>query len=45
MNNICNKTYSNATSFFGNEPNKFALLCYGDFVKHKVKKILELGCG
>ena len=38
------KVYSNDSSFFGDEPSKFALMCYEDF-KHKVKKILELGCG
>ena len=45
MNNIWNKVYSNDSSFFGDEPSKFALMCYEAFVKHKVKKILELGCG
>ncbi|HET9806125.1 MAG TPA: hypothetical protein VFP49_04380 [Nitrososphaeraceae archaeon] len=45
MNDIWNKIYSNNPSFFGDEPSKFALICYEDFVKHKVKRILELGCG
>lgn len=45
MNKIWDKVYSNDSSFFGDEPSKFALMCYEDFVKHKVKKILELGCG
>jgi SAM-dependent methyltransferase len=45
MNNIWNNVYSNDSSFFGNEPSKFALICYEDFVKHKVQKVLELGCG
>lgn len=45
MHKIWDKVYSNDSSFFGNEPSKFALMCYEDFVKHKVKKILELGCG
>ena len=45
MNSIWNKVYSNNLSFFGDEPSKFALICHEDFVKHKVKKILELGCG
>jgi SAM-dependent methyltransferase len=45
MNNIWNNVYSNDSSFFGDEPSKFALMCYEEFVKHKVKKILELGCG
>ena len=45
MNNIWNKVYSNDYSFFGDEPSKFALICFEKFVKHKVQKILELGCG
>ena len=45
MNNIWNNIYSFDSSFFGNEPSKFALMCYEDFVKNKVQKILELGCG
>jgi SAM-dependent methyltransferase len=45
MNNIWNKVYANDSSFFGDEPSKFALICYEKFVKHKVQKILELGCG
>lgn len=44
MNTIWDKIYSNDQSFFGEEPSKFALMCYEDFVKHKVKKILELEC-
>ena len=45
MNTIWDKIYSNDSSFFGEEPSKFALMCYEDFVKHNVKKVLELGCG
>jgi SAM-dependent methyltransferase len=45
MNNIWNKVYSNDSSFFGDEPSKFALICYKEFVKHKVQKVMELGCG
>jgi SAM-dependent methyltransferase len=45
MNNIWNKIYSNDSSFFGDEPSKFALICHEEFVKHKVQKVLELGCG
>jgi len=32
-------------SFFGDAPSNFALDCYEEFKKHRVKKILELGCG
>ena len=45
MNNIWNNVYSADPSIFGDEPSKFALICYEDFVKHKVQKVLELGCG
>ena len=45
MNNIWNNVYSADPSFFGDEPSKFALMCYEDFVMHKVQKVLELGCG
>jgi 2-polyprenyl-3-methyl-5-hydroxy-6-metoxy-1,4-benzoquinol methylase len=45
MNNIWNKVYSNDSSFFGDEPSKFALMCHEGFAKHNVKKVLELGCG
>lgn len=27
------------------ELSNFALMCYEEFVKNKVKRILELGCG
>ena len=36
--------YSNDSSFFGDGPSKFALMCDENFVKHKVQKVLELGC-
>jgi SAM-dependent methyltransferase len=45
VNNIWNKVYSNDSSFFGEKPSKFALMCYEKFVKNKVQKVLELGCG
>src|SRR5574339_1024339 len=45
MNSIWDKVYSDDFSFFGNQPSKFALMCYEDFVLHKVQKVLELGCG
>jgi SAM-dependent methyltransferase len=45
MNNIWNNVYSNDSSFFGDDPSKFGLICYEEFVKHKVQQVLELGCG
>jgi 2-polyprenyl-3-methyl-5-hydroxy-6-metoxy-1,4-benzoquinol methylase len=45
VNKIWDKVYSNDSSFFGDEPSKFAFMCHEDFAKHVVKKVLELGCG
>jgi len=45
LSNIWDKVYSDDTAFFGEEPSVFAQMCYIDFKKHGVNKILELGCG
>lgn len=45
MTEIWDKVYSKDSAFFGEEPSNFSQLCYGDFKKHHVKKLLELGCG
>ena len=45
MTEIWDKVYSKDSAFFGEEPSNFSQLCYGDFKKHQVKKLLELGCG
>ena len=37
--------YRSDASFFGDARSNFALDCYEEFKKHRVKKILELGCG
>jgi SAM-dependent methyltransferase len=42
---IWDTVYSSDRSFFGDEPSSFAVLCYKEFEKLKVKRILELGCG
>jgi len=39
------KVYSNDSSFFGEEPSNFALICYEEFIKYRVKRLLELVCG
>ncbi|MFZ0511806.1 MAG: class I SAM-dependent methyltransferase [Candidatus Nitrosopolaris sp.] len=40
------KIYQTGNSFFGEEPSKFALFCYNEYMKkNNVKKMLELGCG
>jgi SAM-dependent methyltransferase len=45
VNGIWDKVYSNDSTFFGEEPSNFSQICYNDFKKHHVKKLLELGCG
>jgi SAM-dependent methyltransferase len=45
VNGIWDKVYSNDSAFFGEEPSNFSQICYTDFKKHHVKKLLELGCG
>jgi SAM-dependent methyltransferase len=45
VSGIWDKVYSNDSSFFGEEPSNFALICYEDFIKYRVKRLLELGCG
>jgi SAM-dependent methyltransferase len=35
----------NKVSFFGDDPSNFGLECYEEFKKHRVQKIVELGCG
>ena len=45
MSEFWNKVYSSDDSFFGDEPSSFALLCYKEFQKNDVKRIVELGCG
>jgi 2-polyprenyl-3-methyl-5-hydroxy-6-metoxy-1,4-benzoquinol methylase len=45
MNEIWDKVYSNDSAFFGEDPSDFAQMCYRDFNKYHVKKLLELGCG
>jgi ubiquinone/menaquinone biosynthesis C-methylase UbiE len=45
MTEIWDKVYSKVSAFFGEEPTSFSQICYIDFKKHHVKKLLELGCG
>jgi len=42
---IWDKVYSKDSAFFGVDPSDFAQMCYKDFNKHRVKRVLELGCG
>jgi ubiquinone/menaquinone biosynthesis C-methylase UbiE len=45
MTEIWDKVYFKDSAFFGEEPSSFSQICYIDFKKHHVKKLLELGCG
>jgi len=42
-----NKIYKLDSTFFGEEPNNFALLCFNNNMKtnNATKKVLELGAG
>ena len=46
MRSFWDRLYQTANSFFGEQPSDYALSCYEEYMKkHKVKKMLELGCG
>lgn len=45
MSDIWNSVYNKDSSFFGEEPSHFALLCYERMKRYNVKELLELGCG
>ena len=45
MSGIWDKVYSSDSAFFGENPSDFAQICFRDFDKYHVKKLLELGCG
>jgi SAM-dependent methyltransferase len=45
MSEIWNKVYKSDNNFFGEEPSKFALLCFNHMKANNIKKVLELGAG
>ncbi len=45
MSDVWNRVYSKDSSFFGEEPSHFAMLCYERMKKYNAKELLELGCG
>lgn len=45
MSNIWDKKYAEDTSFFGDEPSNFAVLCYSIMKEKGLKRVLEIGCG
>ena len=45
MSEVWNKVYKSDSSFFGEEPSNFALLCFNHMKTNNAKRILELGAG
>jgi len=45
MKKVWDELYGGDPSFFGEEPSRFALLCYQRMKRHNIKELLELGCG
>jgi SAM-dependent methyltransferase len=45
MSEVWNKVYKSDSTFFGEEPSNFALLCFNHMKANNVKKVLELGAG
>ncbi|MGB6590079.1 MAG: class I SAM-dependent methyltransferase [Candidatus Nitrosopolaris sp.] len=45
MNEVWNKVYKSDSTFFGEEPSNFALLCFNDMKTNNMEKVLDLGAG
>ncbi|HET7391858.1 MAG TPA: class I SAM-dependent methyltransferase [Nitrososphaeraceae archaeon] len=45
MSEVWNKVYKSDSTFFGEQPSNFALLCFNHMKNNNVKKVLELGAG
>jgi SAM-dependent methyltransferase len=45
MSEVWNKVYKSDSTFFGDEPSNFALLCFNHMKSNNTKRILELGAG
>jgi cyclopropane fatty-acyl-phospholipid synthase-like methyltransferase len=45
VSGIWDKVCSSDSAFFGENPSDFAQMCYEEFNKHRVNRLLELGCG
>jgi SAM-dependent methyltransferase len=45
MSEVWNKVYKSDSTFFGEQPSNFALLCFNHMKANNVKKVLELGAG
>jgi hypothetical protein len=45
MSEVWNSVYKSDSTFFGDEPSNFALLCFDQMKTNRVTKVLELGAG
>src|SRR5919206_3939887 len=45
MSEVWNNVYKSDSTFFGEQPSNFALLCINHMKDNNVKKVLELGAG
>ena len=45
MSEVWNKVYKSDSSFFGEKPSNFALLCFNHMKTNNAKRVLELGAG
>jgi cyclopropane fatty-acyl-phospholipid synthase-like methyltransferase len=45
MSEVWNKVHKSDSSFFGEEPSNFALLCFSHMKANNIKEVLELGAG
>src|SRR5919206_2429818 len=45
MSEVWNNVYKSDSTFFGEQPSNFALLCFNHMKNNNVKKVLELGAG
>ena len=45
MSEVWNKIYKSDSTFFGEQPSNFALLCFNHMKANNATKVLELGAG
>ena len=45
LSEVWNKIYKSDSTFFGEQPSNFALLCFNHMKTNNAKRVLELGAG
>ena len=45
MSKVWNNVYKSNSTFFGEQPSNFALICFNHMKTNNVKKVLEIGAG